>query len=55
MIDEPHEDCEEHGNCPICGDMNDLPDEFVGEILKAADQTSAPMTLEEFNIWLADI
>ena len=55
MMDEPHDDSEEHSDCPICGDMNDLPDELVGDILKAADQMSTPMTLEEFNIWLAGI
>ena len=52
MMDEPHDDTEEHGDCPICGDMNDLPDEFVDDILKAADQMSEPMSAEDFIIWL---
>ena len=55
MIDEPHDDCEEHGDCPICDDMTDISVEFAAKILEAAEQTSAPMTIEEFNIWLASI
>ena len=54
MMDEPEEDGDEHTDCPICRDL-DLPDELVAQILAAAGETSAPMSSEEFIVWLRSL